>query len=115
MEPHAHNLTLTTAKTASCTEDGNTSYYVCGGDDSCGKWFSDAYRPKEGHDGRNQERAGFPARRLGEAGRKDQKMSCACGNLYPAGILSQHRQENLRRGTMGKCPLTRSVRNTSMT
>lgn len=67
MEPYAHNLTLTTAKTASCTEDGNTSYSVCGGDDSCGKWFSDAYRPKEGHDGRNQERAGFPARRLGEA------------------------------------------------
>lgn len=46
-EPHTHELTLTAAKSATCTEDGNTAYYVCGGDDGCGKWFSDAAGTQE--------------------------------------------------------------------
>ena len=45
--PHTHNLTLTPAKPAACTEDGNTAYYVCGGNDGCGKWFSDAAGTQE--------------------------------------------------------------------
>lgn len=39
--PHTHTLTLTPAKDATCTEDGNKAYYVCGGNDGCGKMFSD--------------------------------------------------------------------------
>lgn len=46
-EPHTHELTLTPAKPATCTEDGNTAYYVCSGDDGCGKWFSDAAGTRE--------------------------------------------------------------------
>ena len=46
-ELHTHNLTLTTAKSATCTEDGNKAYYVCSGDDGCGKWFSDAAGTQE--------------------------------------------------------------------
>lgn len=42
VKPHTHALTLTPAKDPTCTEDGNTAYYVCGGEDGCGKWFSDA-------------------------------------------------------------------------
>lgn len=38
---HTHELTLTPAKPAACTEDGNEAYYVCSGDGGCGKWFSD--------------------------------------------------------------------------
>lgn len=45
--PHTHDLTLTPAKDATCTEDGNTAYYVCGGNDGCGKWFSDAEGTQE--------------------------------------------------------------------
>lgn len=33
-----HNLTCVPAKNATCTEDGNTAYYVC---NDCGKWFED--------------------------------------------------------------------------
>ena len=36
---HIHNLTLVPAKDATCTEDGNTAYYIC---DGCDKWFEDA-------------------------------------------------------------------------
>lgn len=45
--PHTHDLTLTPAKDATCTEDGNTAYYVCGGNGGCGKWFSDAEGTQE--------------------------------------------------------------------
>ena len=45
--PHTHDLTLTPAKDATCTEDGNTAYYVCGGNDGCGKWFSDVAGTQE--------------------------------------------------------------------
>ncbi len=38
-EPHVHELTLVEAEEATCTEDGNSAYYVC---DGCGKWFEDA-------------------------------------------------------------------------
>lgn len=38
---HTHELILTPAKPATCTEDGNEAYYVCSGDGGCGKWFSD--------------------------------------------------------------------------
>lgn len=38
---HVHNLTLTPAKDATCTEDGNTAYYICSGENGCDKWFSD--------------------------------------------------------------------------
>ena len=37
-EPHVHELALTEAAEAACTESGNTAYYVCG---TCGKWFED--------------------------------------------------------------------------
>ena len=46
-QTHTHNLTLTPAKPATCTEDGNTAYYVCGGNNGCGKWFSDAEGTQE--------------------------------------------------------------------
>ena len=36
---HTHSLTPVAAKSATCTEDGNTAYYVCSG---CSKWFEDA-------------------------------------------------------------------------
>ena len=36
---HTHSLTPVAAKSATCTADGNTAYYVCSG---CGKWFEDA-------------------------------------------------------------------------
>jgi len=38
-EPHVHELTLVEAEEATCTEDGNSAYYVC---DGCGRWFEDA-------------------------------------------------------------------------
>lgn len=44
---HTHDLTLTPTKSATCTEAGNTAYYVCGGNGGCGKWFSDAAGTKE--------------------------------------------------------------------
>ena len=34
-------VTLVEEKAATCTEDGNTAYYVCQ-NEACGKWFSDA-------------------------------------------------------------------------
>lgn len=42
-ESHTHNLPLTLmlAKPATCTEDGNEAYYVCDGDNGCGKYFWD--------------------------------------------------------------------------
>lgn len=42
-ESHTHNLPLTLmpAKPATCTEDGNKAYYVCDGDNGCGKYFWD--------------------------------------------------------------------------
>ena len=36
---HIHNLTLVPAKDATCTEEGNKTYYIC---DGCDKWFEDA-------------------------------------------------------------------------
>ena len=63
-QPHTHNLTLTPAKTATCTEDGNTAYYIC---TECDKWFSDengtqeiadkdsVVLPKTGHSYDNSE------------------------------------------------------------
>lgn len=36
---HIHKLTLVEGFAATCTEDGQKSYYVC---DGCGKWFEDA-------------------------------------------------------------------------
>lgn len=36
---HTHNLTLTPAKDATCTVDGNKAYYTCEG---CSDWFWDA-------------------------------------------------------------------------
>ena len=36
---HTHHMTPVAAKSATCTEDGNTAYYVCSG---CSKWFEDA-------------------------------------------------------------------------
>lgn len=39
---HMHHMTKVEAKDATCTEAGNTTtYYVCTGDHSCGKSFSD--------------------------------------------------------------------------
>ena len=36
---HTHHMTPVAAKPATCTEDGNTAYYVCSG---CSKWYEDA-------------------------------------------------------------------------
>ena len=36
---HTHILTCVSEKTATCTQDGNTAYYVCFG---CGNWYTDA-------------------------------------------------------------------------
>ena len=36
---HTHSLTMTEAKPATCTDNGNTAYWTCSG---CGKFFSDA-------------------------------------------------------------------------
>ena len=36
---HTHHMTPVAANPATCTEDGNTAYYVCSG---CSKWFEDA-------------------------------------------------------------------------
>ena len=36
---HTHSLTPVAAKDATCTNDGNTAYYVCSG---CSKWYEDA-------------------------------------------------------------------------
>ena len=36
---HTHILTCVSEKPATCTEDGNTAYYVCSG---CGNWYTDA-------------------------------------------------------------------------
>ena len=39
---HTHTLNKVEAKDATCTEDGiSTTYYVCEGEGSCGKYFSD--------------------------------------------------------------------------
>lgn len=35
---HQHSLTLVAAKTATCTENGNSAYYTCSG---CEDWFAD--------------------------------------------------------------------------
>lgn len=43
-QSHTHNLTLTPAKPATCTEDGNAAYYTC---DGCDKWFLDAAGTRE--------------------------------------------------------------------
>ena len=43
-QSHTHNLTLTPAKPATCTEDGNAAYYTC---DGCDKWFLDAAGTQE--------------------------------------------------------------------
>ena len=37
--PHEHTMSFVKANEATCTEDGNTAYYVCS---ECGKWFEDA-------------------------------------------------------------------------
>ena len=43
-----HNLTLVSAKDATCTEDGNTAYYVCKDPDcNCGKYYSDKFGQNE--------------------------------------------------------------------
>lgn len=39
VEACTHNLTAMNAKPATCTEDGNIAYWICG---ACGKYFSDA-------------------------------------------------------------------------
>ncbi len=45
---HEHGLTETAAKAATCTEAGNSAYWTCdGGDDPCGKYFSDAQGTEE--------------------------------------------------------------------
>ena len=36
---HTHSLTPVAAEDATCTNDGNTAYYVCSG---CSKWYEDA-------------------------------------------------------------------------
>ena len=36
---HTHRMTSVAANPVTCTEDGNTAYYVCSG---CSKWFADA-------------------------------------------------------------------------
>ena len=36
---HTHHMTPVAANPATCTNDGNTAYYVCSG---CSKWFEDA-------------------------------------------------------------------------
>ena len=36
---HTHRMTSVAENPATCTEDGNTAYYVCSG---CSKWFADA-------------------------------------------------------------------------
>lgn len=41
---HTHTLTLTPAKPADCTKDGNEAYYTCSG---CDKWFLDAAGTRE--------------------------------------------------------------------
>lgn len=41
VDSHTHNLTQIPAQPATCTEDGNEAYYICDGDDGCGKYFSD--------------------------------------------------------------------------
>lgn len=38
---HTHSLTHVDATEPTCTTDGNTEYWVCSGDDSCGHFFSD--------------------------------------------------------------------------
>ena len=43
-QTHTHNLTLTPAKPATCTENGNAAYYTC---DGCDKWFLDAAGTQE--------------------------------------------------------------------
>ena len=42
--PHTHNLTLVTAKAATCTEGGKEAYYKCEG---CGKFYEDVLGTKE--------------------------------------------------------------------
>lgn len=41
VDSHTHNLIQIPAQPATCTEDGNEAYYICDGDDGCGKYFSD--------------------------------------------------------------------------
>lgn len=40
------DMQLVSAKAATCTEDGNTAYYVCN-NPKCGKWFTDAEAQNE--------------------------------------------------------------------
>lgn len=42
--PHTHNLTLVSAKAATCTEGGKEAYYKCEG---CGKFYEDVLGTKE--------------------------------------------------------------------
>ena len=45
---HAHELTATGAKNATCTEAGNRAYWTCDqGENPCGRYFSDANGTKE--------------------------------------------------------------------
>ncbi len=62
IEEHKHSMVHVEAKTASCEETGNISYWICtGGSSSCGKYFldeagenqineSDTVIPAKGHD-----------------------------------------------------------------
>ncbi len=50
VKPHTHNLTRVDAKTATCTEEGNTAYYTC---DGCDQWFSDESGTQEITDKKN--------------------------------------------------------------
>ena len=85
---HKHTLTEVDAKAATCTEDGNSKYYVC---DECGKYFSDAEGTAEiaaaetviaktGHTAGEPVRENEKAATCTEAGSYDEVVYCTvCG------------------------------------
>ena len=46
-DAHSHSLTKVASKAATTSADGNVEYYICGGEDGCGKIFEDKDGTKE--------------------------------------------------------------------
>ena len=84
---HYHVLKETTAKAATCTEDGNSAYWTC---TVCGKYFFDANATKEIPEnswvidalGHNMTKTDAKAATCTEAGNKEYWTCEACGKTF---------------------------------
>ncbi len=88
---HTHSGILTDAKAATCTETGNSAYYVC----SCGKWFSDADCTAEISD-HNSVITATVAHSGGEATCSSKAVCVVCGLEYGEFNALLHKNKELR-------------------